>query len=146
MDTSLSQKLYQAALDSKGRSTKEGPEGGKLAAAWAIENFCIAQAGVRKLEESLGRPCNCIAALMSALNNGRGVETTAEDSVPGDIWFAPTSPMFPTPYHCGIVMEHGGKRILSNSSGLSCFSWEDRIEEVAKFFGRGNGSFYRLTS
>jgi len=127
-------KIYQAALASRGASSRQGPGGGNIACAWVINTIVLPKAGVKQIGSSPA----AVASVESALKGGRGQLVSRANGQPGDICIMGDR-------HIGICLTAGCKQVLSNSSSKAKFSWEDTIEAYDRYY-RVNCTVYRVTS
>jgi len=132
----IPQKIYQAAIAAKGKSTASGPGGGNVACAWATNNFCVVPAGLKKI----GSNPDYVPSMVQALNGGRGRKVPRAQAVSGDIWISPNEG------HVGVCVTAGCTRVLSNSSSRASFAWEDAIDSVNRNYGGGSEQIYRVLS
>jgi len=137
-DGSISSKLYASAMAAykEQRSSAAGPDGGNLACAWAINNFCIIPNGLKPISSNP----NYVPTVEAALKSGRGQLVSRAEAIPGDIWVAPNTA------HIGICTEQGCTSVLSNSSSKAKFTWLDKIDSVNRYYGGGAERIYRLTN
>lgn len=134
-------RIYQAAIKNKGANTKDGPDGGRNACAFAVNKFCIEPAGLQLLGAKVapwGYPV-AVAACEAALRSGRGKLIERSQAVPGDIWIQSGK-------HIGIISAAGGTRVLSNSSSKGTFSWDDAIDRVNSYYGGAKEKIFRVLS
>lgn len=118
-------------------SSRSGPDGGKVACAWAV-NKVLERAGV----PTLGSNPNLVDSLEQALQGGRGTKIEPRESgQPGDIVIMGKG----SRAHVGIVI--GPSKVVSNSSSLAQFSW---VADYASYDRWYSTSYpcrvYRLTS
>jgi hypothetical protein len=134
----ISARIYAAALKAKGSNTSDGPDGGNLACAFAVNKFCIIPAGVKML----GSPVPpyqvpvAVADSEAALKGGRGQLVDRNAAVAGDIWVQDR--------HIGICSSAKCATVLSNHSGKAKFEWEDAIEKVNAYYGNAKERIYRV--
>ena len=134
--------IHTATQDNLGKSSKSGPGGGKMAAAWTVGRFAIVPAGLTKLGEGT-YGSESVAGILQALQEGRGVAVERSQASPGDLWFDGTGNL-----HIGVVQtvdESGASQILSNSATQASFSWIASVEELEQLVG-GSSQFWRVTS
>jgi predicted chitinase len=122
-------KAFQA-----GASTAEGPGGGNVACAWAVNKFCIVPSGLKPL----GSNPDYVPSLEDELKGGRGKLVSRAEAIPGDIWIAPDQG------HVGICVDKGCATVLSNSSSKASFTWKDAIDSVNSNYGGGAERIYRM--
>jgi hypothetical protein len=132
----IPQKIYQAALSNKGKSSAAGPGGGNVACAWCVNGYAIAPAGLKPL----GSNTNYVPSVVEALDGGRGKKVDPSQAVPGDIWISYDMA------HIGICMTAGCTRVLSNSSSKAAFSWEDARGQVDSYYGGPTQAIYRVVN
>jgi len=109
---SVPQRIYEAALQLKGMSTKMGPGGGKVACAWAV-NKILVQAGFAPV----GVNPNYVPSFVDSLRKGRGQKIALQNAILGDIIIAKGQE------HIGICLTKGCTQVLSNSSKQQSFKW-----------------------
>lgn len=132
----IPQKIYQAAIAAKGKSTANGPGGGNVACAFAVNNFCVIPAGLKPI----GSNTNYVPSMVEALDGGRGKKVDSSQAVPGDIWISYDMA------HVGICTTQGCTRVLSNSSSRAAFAWEDARGEVDSYYGGSTQAIYRVVN
>jgi hypothetical protein len=121
---SIQGEIAEATKRYWGHSTRDGPDGGKEACAWAVNNI-IADAGLHKI----GDNTNYVPSVVQALNGGRGRRISSGEAVPGDLAIACGEA------HIGICMSSGCGTIDSNSSSQACFCWEATLSYFSSYFG-----------
>jgi hypothetical protein len=131
LTTTLNQALLSAALNLRGMSTAEGPDGGNNACAWSI-NRVFQKAGI----PALGENPNYVPSLVDALQGGRGQEVSRTEAMPGDLVVAYGEA------HIGVGLDEGCQTVLSNSSSRARFSWESSTD-FDDYYG-GSSTIYRL--
>jgi cell wall-associated NlpC family hydrolase len=127
---SVNQRVMQAAEELRGMSTRNGPGGGNVACAFAV-NKVLARAGV----PTLGANPNYVPSVEEALRGGRGRQVSPSEARPGDIVVSPGQS------HVGIYLGEG--RVLSNSSSRAAFRWESGLN-FDGYYGGGQSRIYRL--
>ncbi|MBD1864237.1 MULTISPECIES: glycoside hydrolase family 19 protein [Trichocoleus] len=132
----IPQKIYQAALSNKGRSSAAGPGGGNVACAWCVNKYAIAPAGLKPI----GSNTDYVPSMVEALDGGRGKKVDPSQAVPGDIWISYDMA------HVGICTTQGCTRVLSNSSSRAAFAWEDARSEVDSYYGGSTQAIYRVVN
>lgn len=132
----IPQKIYQAAIAAKGKSSAAGPGGGNVACAYCVNNFCVIPAGLKPI----GSNPNYVPSVVEALDGGRGKKIDASQAVPGDIWISNDMA------HIGICTTQGCTRVLSNSSSRAAFAWEDARSEVDSYYGGPAQAIYRVVN
>ena len=132
--TGLNQKIYAAAVAAKGRSSAEGPGGGNVACAWAVNLFVIQVIGLPMLGGEAGMAS--VVSCVQDMEGGRAQKVSRDQAIAGDIWIAFDMA------HIGIMMDK--TTVLSNSSSKASFSWEDNIDSVNGFYGGSEHGIYRL--
>ncbi|MCK6502217.1 peptidoglycan-binding protein [Myxococcota bacterium] len=125
----IGQKMFIQALNFRGKSTEGGPQGGKMADAWAINELVFLVLGRR-----LGSNPNYVPSVETELRKvGSMVEVS--QARPGDLVVASDQS------HIGIYMGNG--RVWSNNSADSTFSWDSNLHfDGAK--GGGTPRIYRV--
>ena len=112
INQSTSQSIVTAANSLKGLSTANGPGGGNVACAYAVN---------RVLEYAIGRKIgactDCVLDVEAALRNGEGVQVSRAQTKAGAIIIAKHAE------HIGICMNDGCTTVLSNSSHNKSISW-----------------------
>lgn len=126
----LNRKIFNQTLASIGVSTKAGPERGKLACAWAVNNILELVLGRR-----IGSNPNYVPSLETELEKV-GALTKPGEARPGDLVIASDQS------HIGIYIGNG--RVISNSSSKASFSWESNLN-FDGFYGGGTSRIYRVT-
>jgi len=127
---SVNQRVMQAAAELRGMSTRNGPGGGNVACAFAV-NKVLARAGL----PTLGANPNYVPSLEDSLRSGRGRQVSPSEARPGDIVVSPGQA------HVGIYLGEG--RVLSNSSSRAAFRWESGLN-FDGYYGAGQSRIYRL--
>lgn len=117
-----------------GHSTADGPGGGTLACAWAVNNI-MSNAGLRKIGDN---PDN-VSSVAAALRGSRGTPVSRANAVAGDIAVACGEG------HIGICSSNQCDTIESNSSSRRCFCWGDSFSGFSTYFGCPP-SLYRVTN
>ncbi|HEY9631770.1 MAG TPA: peptidoglycan-binding domain-containing protein [Coleofasciculaceae cyanobacterium] len=128
---SMNQTLLTAALNLRGMSTAEGPDGGNNACAWSI-NRVLHKAGI----SPLGENPNYVPSLVDALKGGRGQLVSRSEALAGDLVVAYEEA------HVGVGLDEGCATVLSNSSSRACFIWESSTD-FDDYYG-GPSTIYRL--
>lgn len=131
----LNQKIYDAAVAAKGRSSADGPGGGNVACAWAVNLFVIQPAGLPLLGGEAGMAS--VVSCVQDMESGRAQKVSRDQAIAGDIWIAFDMA------HIGIMMDK--TTVLSNSSSKASFTWEDNIDSVNGFYGGSEHGIYRLS-
>ena len=131
----LNQKIYDAAVAAKGRSSADGPGGGNVACAWAVNLFVIQAVGLPLLGGEAGMAS--VVSCVQDMESGRAQKVSRDQAIAGDIWIAFDMA------HIGIMMDK--TTVLSNSSSKASFSWEDNIDSVNGFYGGSEHGIYRLS-
>ncbi len=126
----LNQKIYNQTLARVGVSTKAGPDRGKLACAWAVNNILEVVLGRR-----IGNNPNYVPSLETELLK-IGSQVKAGEVKPGDLVIASDQS------HIGIYIGNG--RVISNSSSKASFSWESNLN-FDGFYGGGTSRIFRVT-
>jgi len=126
----VNQRVLQAAEALRGMSTRNGPGGGNVACAFAV-NKVLARAGL----PTLGANPNYVPSLEDSLRSGRGRQVSPSEARPGDIVVSPGQA------HVGIYLGEG--RVLSNSSSRAAFRWESGLN-FDGYYGSGQSRIYRL--
>ena len=117
-------KIAEATKKYWGHSTRDGPDGGNLACAWAVNNI-LSNAGLRKI----GTNPNYVPSVVQGLKAGRGHLISAHDAVPGDLAVACGE------HHIGVCMSTGCGTIDSNSASKACFCWEASYSSFTSYYG-----------
>jgi predicted chitinase len=112
---SMQQRIYQAARQSYGMSSRSGPGGGNVACAWAV-NKVLNKSGI----STIGKNPNLVFSVRDALEAGRGQQISRSQASAGDLVLAMGSG---SRQHIGICMNQGCTQVLSNSSSRKSFSW-----------------------
>jgi hypothetical protein len=116
---SINERVVAAALAYEGTDTSSGPDGGRNACAWSVNNV-LSNAGLARI----GTNEVYVPSVYDALKAGRGTELTIDQLQPGDIAIANDQA------HIGIVMmgSDGKLCILSNSSSRANWSWRSDLQ------------------
>lgn len=121
--------IINATNNYRGADTSAGPDGGRNACVWAVNNI-LADAGITPpWGDSLYVP-----TVLDVLNNGGGTPVSAADSQPGDIVIWGDG-------HIGIVTAPGATSVISNSSSNAAFVWDDSNANVEAYYGAGSQIF-----
>lgn len=132
----IPQKIYQAAIAAKGKSSANGPGNGNVACAWCINVLVLPAAGLKPI----GSNPNYVPSVVEALDGGRGKKVDASQAVSGDIWISYDMA------HIGICTSAGCATVLSNSSSKASFSWEDSRASVDASYRGPTQAIYRVIS
>lgn len=127
----INQAILTAALNLRGMSTAEGPDGGNQACAWTL-NRVLAKAGI----PTLGENPHLVSSLVEALQGGRGQLVSKAEALGGDLVIAYGED------HIGVGLNDGCKRVLSNSSSRASFRWESDTDFDGSY--GGPSTIYRL--
>lgn len=122
---SINQRIYQAAIQSKGSDTSSGPGGGNVACAWAINKIVLKAAGIKPI----GKNQDYVSSVEQDLIAGRGQKVDTASAQNGDIVIMGAN----TRAHIGVVI--GPDQIISNSSSKAKFSWIAGIAEYTRRYG-----------
>ncbi len=128
---SMNQAIVTAALNLRGMSTADGPDGGNNACAWSL-NCVLQKAGI----PALGENPNYVPSLVEALNGGRGQSVSRTEAKAGDLVVAYGES------HIGVGLDDGCGRVLSNSSSRARYVWESDTD-FDGYYG-GSSTIYRL--
>jgi len=128
---SMNQAILNAALELRGMSSAEGPDGGNNACAWSI-NRVLKKAGINPLGENP----NYVPSLVDALKGGRGQPVERAEAKPGDLVIAYEEA------HVGVGLDEGCATVLSNSSSRASFAWESDTDYDGSY--GGSSTIYRL--
>lgn len=131
-------RIYKAALASRGKNTANDGTNGVNACAWAVNGFTIQGIGLKQI----GTNRAAVASMTVALTGGRGRKVTRAEAIPGDILIMGTSPTFGR--HVGIYL--GNNRTLSNSSSKAAFVWEATYEEYQAAYDNVPMQYWRVLS
>lgn len=123
--------ILAAALNLRGMSTAEGPDGGNNACAWSL-NRVLQKAGI----SALGDNPNYVPSLVDALKGSRGQQVSQAEATAGDLVVAYGEA------HIGVGLDDGCRRVLSNSSSRASFIWESGTD-FDGYYG-GSSTIYRL--
>jgi hypothetical protein len=126
--------ILSAANSLKGMDTSSGPNGGRLACAWAVTKV-LKKAGIAPI----GSNTNYVPSVVDALNGGRGRKISKAEVLAGDIVIASNIG------HIGIAMSNGASQVLSNSSSRAAFRWVSG-PDFDGYYGSGSSTFYRVIS
>ena len=127
----LNQAIVNAALELRGMSSAEGPDGGNNACAWSI-NRVLKKAGIKPLGENP----DYVPSLVYALKGGRGQPVERAEAKPGDLVIAYEEA------HVGVGLDEGCTTVLSNSSSRASFVWKSDTD-FDGYYG-GSSTIYRL--
>jgi len=127
----LNSAIANAAINLRGMSTAEGPDGGNNACAWSI-NRVLQKAGIAPLGENP----NYVPSLVDDLKGGRGQLIQGNEAKPGDLVIAHGEA------HIGIGLDQGCATVLSNSSSRAKFVWESDTDFDGSY--GGSSTIYRL--
>ncbi len=111
-------------------STAAGPNNGRKACAWAVNNV-LANAGIAKIDG------NSVASMENTLKEGRGTLISQSTAQAGDIVIEAGRG------HVGICMDAGCTRVVSNSSSNQSFSWVSNTS-FSPSYSSGPGRIYRV--
>jgi hypothetical protein len=124
--------IAAAAAAYKGASTANGPGGGTVSCAWAVNNV-LANAGIAPVD------ADSVQSMENALTAGRGTLVDPSQAQPGDIVIQAQDG------HVGICMNVGCTQVLSNSSSHASFSWVSNTSFSPSYSG-GPGRIYQLNN
>jgi hypothetical protein len=124
--------IANAAAAYKGTSTANGPGGGTVSCAWAVNNV-LANAGIAPLD------ADSVQSMENALTSGRGTLVDPSQAQPGDIVIQAGDG------HVGICINVGCTQVLSNSSSHASFSWVSNTSFSPSYSG-GPGRIYQLNN
>ncbi len=131
----INSQIAQAALNSKGMSTANGPGGGNVACAWVVDKV-LKQQGINLGAENP----NSVVSTEKALKS-KGQQISASEVQAGDI-VVTTGPNGKR-NHIGIAMGNG--KVLSNSSSNKSFSWVSGLN-FDGHYGNQQVRYYRVTA
>jgi hypothetical protein len=123
--------ILKAAKELENMSTAGGPDGGRNACAWTV-NQVLRKAGIPEL----GSNPDYVPDLLKALQTGRGKPMSPQTAKAGDLVIAYEEA------HIGISMDDGCQTVLSNSSSQARFCWRSDID-FQESYG-GSSTVYRL--
>lgn len=126
----LNQRIFNQTLATIGVSTRAGPDRGKLACAWAVNNILQIVLGRR-----IGSNPNYVPSLETELEKVGSLVKPGE-AKPGDLVIASDQS------HIGVYIGNG--RVISNSSSKASFSWESNLNFDGQY-GGGTSRIYRIT-
>jgi hypothetical protein len=129
----IQQDIYNAARAYENSNTSGGPNNGRLACAWAVNNV-IRNAGYQPVNG------NAVRSMESALQSGRGEQIDKSEAVAGDLVIQTGS----GGNHVGICLNSGCSSVLSNSSSRASFSWTSNFNFSPSYSGQSRA--YRLTN
>lgn len=141
---SINQRILQAALNFKGTSTKNGPDNGANACAFAV-NQILSNAGLTPLGSNNVDDC------VNALNGGLGtLITNPGQTLAGDL-FVQGLNSSGGQNHIGIVIQGSSDPnsiiLLSNSSSAGSFSWQTSNGNLISYYQPNLPTgFYRYRS
>jgi hypothetical protein len=119
-----------AAAQASSMSSANGPGGGTVACAWAV-NQVLASTGVAPLDT------NSVQSMENALTAGRGTLVDPSQAVAGDIVIQAQDG------HVGICMNNGCTQVISNSSSHATFTWVSNTSFSPSYNG-GPGRIYQV--
>ena len=125
--------ICAAAQSYRGTNTAAGPEDGKKACAWAVNNV-LRSAGLANID------ADAVASMESSLRGGRGQQVAQSAAVCGDIIVDKSS----TTSHVGICLNNGCRTAISNSSSRASFSWISGSDFSTP--PNNDARFYRVTN
>jgi hypothetical protein len=127
---SVSSQIAAASDGYCGASTANGPGGGTVSCAWAVNNV-LAKAGIPALDS------DSVQSMENALLAGRGTLVSPAAAQPGDIVIQAQDG------HVGICQNVGCTLVLSNSSSKASFTWLSNTSFSQSYHG-GPGRIYQL--
>jgi predicted chitinase len=136
---SINERIYKNSLANQGQSTADGPGGGNVACAFAVNKFSMIPSGIPPLGGGT-TGSDYVPTCVEDMESGRADKVSQQNSQPGDIWVSFDM------MHIGVVTEAGGTAILSNSSSKASFSWEVSDGDYANFYGGQSYGYYRIKS
>lgn len=129
----IQERIYKAAIASKGESSRNGPGGGNVACAWILNTSVFPKAGIA----TIGKNPNLVSSVEDALKGGRGQLVSPRTAGgPGDIAVMGTA-------HIGICLDNGCSQIISNSSSKASFTWIASIQAYDSYY-RTSCRVYRV--
>ena len=111
-------------------SSANGPGGGTVACAWAV-NQVLDSTGLPPLDT------NSVQSMEEALEAGRGALVVPSQAVAGDIVIQAQDG------HVGICMNDGCTQVISNSSSNASFTWVSNTSFSPSYSG-GPGRIYQV--
>ncbi|MFM5958156.1 MAG: hypothetical protein ACKOQ2_13500, partial [Dolichospermum sp.] len=126
------QKIIDSVNELGNFSTKDGPEKGNKACAFAV-NKVIKNAGLNPV----GKNPKYVPSVEADLKSGRGEKIKQSEAKAGDLAISSNTG------HIGICLNDGCTKIRSNSSSKAQFKW-DSNDNFDGYYGKGNTRFYRL--
>jgi hypothetical protein len=132
-------RIAAAAEAFRGQSTAAGPDRGREACAWAV-NQVLKKAGMKVPWVEAGQESVYIPYITDAIRKGAGREVPRDQVKPGDLM------VLTEMAHVGIVLNKKGGagdwQVLSNSSSRASFSWQDSLPSRVAM----GVKYYRLNS
>jgi hypothetical protein len=129
----VQQRILAATLSYRGSSTAAGPQDGRKACVWAVNNI-LRNAGLPPFGS------DAVVSVENEILGGRGSRIPQTEAVGGDFVIVATS----GGNHIGVCLNQGCTRVLSNSSSRSAFVWESGPDFSPSYSG-GVGRIYRIT-
>ena len=127
---SVNDKILAAAQAFRGTSTADGPGGGNVSCAYAMNKVLKNAIG-----RTIGSNTNAVTSIAAALAGGEGTPVQRGQEQPGDLVIAPNG------HHIGVYL--GGGKVLSNSSSKAAYVWESGVD-YDNFCGSGASTIYRV--
>ncbi len=119
-----------AAAQANSMSSANGPGGGTVACAWAV-NQVLSSTGIAPIDT------NNVQSMENALTSGRGTLVDPSQAVAGDIVIQAQDG------HVGICMNNGCTQVISNSSSHATFTWVSNTSFSPSYSG-GPGRIYQV--
>lgn len=121
---SIQERIYKAAIASKGESSRNGPGGGNTACAWILNTSVFPKAGIA----TIGKNPNLVSSVEEALQGGRGQLVSPRTAGgQGDVVVMGTA-------HIGICLNEGCSEVISNSSSKASFTWVASIQTYDSYY------------
>lgn len=132
---SIQERIFKAAIATKGESSRSGPGGGNVACAWCINKLVLPKAGIAPI----GANQDLVSSVEDALKSGRGQLVSPRTAgKPGDIVIMGSA-------HIGICIADGCSQVLSNSSSKATFTWVASIQSYDSYYNT-QSRVYQVTS
>ncbi len=127
---SVNDKILKAAEGFSPKSTADGPGGGNVACAWAM-NIVLKNA----IGRTIGSNTNSVTLIVAALEGGEGTLVQRGQEQPCDLVISPNG------HHIGVYL--GSGKVLSNSSSAAAYVWKSGLDYDG-LCGSGASTIYRV--
>jgi lysozyme family protein len=131
----IQDRIYKAAIATKGQSSRNGPGGGNVACAWILNTAVFPKAGIAPI----GKNQNLVSSVEEALKESRGQLISPRTAGgPGDVVVMGTA-------HIGICLNEGCSQVISNSSSKASFTWVASIQAYDSYY-KTSSRVYRVVN